>query len=333
MRIDFEEHLNTFSECKERPGRSGPQLLTRDCPFCGDGGWHLYVNARNGLWKCMKCSEVGSYLRLAAAFLGIPLHEAARTIRGLPPRRAPRVNELGRLREAVYDIDWDGLRGSDPVTVPLPERFKPCYLDGRYRIPKALKRRRLKKRTIREFNLGYCGLGTYGRRIIIPVVTGTEHAFQARAYDSDVYGPKYLSPKVDMGRLLFGEPWLAAGLPRVVVVEGVFDVMRLHEYGIPAVAVLGKSVSERQITILLSRAPREVVLMLDADDPRAEGSAWDAVDRLRGEVKSVRLASLPPGRDPDTATAQEVDDAIAAARDASPVCSTLRGRLSKLRHD
>lgn len=332
MRFDVAEHLAAHTEFRERSGHSGPQLNARVCPYCGDDNWHLYVNAKTGLWKCFKCGEgdARTYVHLIAKYMGASLSEALAVLRDAPPLRAPAHGNLGKLRAALDSMSFDTGSSVRLVDAPLPGPFVPCWDGKRWRIPSAVKRRRFARETLREFGIGYCLIGTYARRIIIPIRTGAERAFQARAFDADVHGPKYLSPDVDMGRLLFGEPLLAAGTDEVVVVEGAFDAMRLHEYGLRAVALFGKSVSDRQASIIADRA-RAAVVMLDADDPGAERVAWDSAARLASLMDHVRVARPPAGKDPDTSTREEAERALREALASAEPWTVARRRLAALR--
>jgi len=332
VRFDVAEHLAAHTEFRERSGHSGPQLNACACPYCGDEGWHLYVNAKSGLWKCFKCGEGEnrSFVHLIAKYMGASLSEALAVLRDAPPLRAPAHGNLGKLRTALDSMSFDTGGDVHLIDAPLPGPFVPCWDGMRWRVHAAIKRRRFKRETLREFGIGYCLIGLYARRIIIPIRTGRERAFQARVFNSEVAGPKYLSPDVNMSRLLFGEPWLLSGTEEVVVVEGAFDAMRLHEYGLRAVALFGKSVSDRQASIIADRA-RAAVVMLDADDPTAERAAWDCAARLASLMGRVRVARPPAGKDPDTSTREDVAVALREALASAEPWRAARRRLGGLR--
>ena len=87
---------------------------------------------------------------------------------------------------------------------------------------------------------------------------------------------------------------LAAGVKTVIVVEGYFDCMRVHQAGFPCVVTLmGSSLSATQESALLFH----IVLMLDGD--AAGRTASQAItDRLSGR-RSVQVVRLPDGCQPD----------------------------------
>jgi DNA primase len=143
--------------------------------------------------------------------------------------------------------------------------------------------------------------------------------------------PKYLNgPETDLfskRRTLFGLDFARkaaqAGAP-VVAVEGYMDVIALHQAGFAgAVAPLGTALTEEQLEELwrLSPAP---VLCFDGDAAGARAAARAAglaLPMLTAE-RTLRLAALPAGEDPDTlvrrgaGTFQPVLDAARPLSDA-----------------
>ena len=92
-----------------------------------------------------------------------------------------------------------------------------------------------------------------------------------------------------------------SGAP-IVVAEGYMDVIALHQAGFAgAVAPLGTALTEEQMEELwrLSPAP---VLCFDGDGAggRAASRAAEMVLPLLTAERTLRLATLPPGEDPDT---------------------------------
>lgn len=118
--------------------------------------------------------------------------------------------------------------------------------------------------------------------------------------------PKYLnSPETPIfrkGELLY-HMHLAKNAIRkagfAVLVEGYFDVQRLALTGVEqAVAPMGTSLAEAQ-AVLLKRFSNEVVLLYDSDSAGLTAT-FRAGDILLAHGVRVRVATLPPGDDPDT---------------------------------
>jgi DNA primase len=90
---------------------------------------------------------------------------------------------------------------------------------------------------------------------------------------------------------------LATGSPTVIVVEGYFDCLRVHQAGFPwVVALMGSSLSEAQATVLVERFER-VLLMLDGD---ATGHGASRVIHARLSQRAfVVVVQVPAGAQPD----------------------------------
>jgi DNA primase len=118
--------------------------------------------------------------------------------------------------------------------------------------------------------------------------------------------PKYLnspeSPVFRKGTLLY-QLHLAKGAIRTsesaIVVEGYFDVLRLHAAGIEnVVAPLGTALTGDQAGTL-RRFAKAATLLYDSDRPGLRASFRAGDELLRHGVR-VRVATLPPGEDPDS---------------------------------
>ena len=94
----------------------------------------------------------------------------------------------------------------------------------------------------------------------------------------------------------------ARGGAAVVAVEGYMDVIALHQAGFAgAVAPLGTALTEEQLEELWRLSPVPV-LCFDGDAAGARAAARTAELALPhlGAERSLRLATLPPGEDPDS---------------------------------
>ncbi|MCA9498649.1 MAG: DNA primase [Nitrospira sp.] len=122
----------------------------------------------------------------------------------------------------------------------------------------------------------------------------------------DGASPKYLnSPETDLffkGRSLYGmdkarQSGTVSG--RFYLVEGYFDVIALHQYGIEnAVAPLGTALTSDHVQILRRLAP-SVMLVFDGD-AAGVGAALRTLDLFMNSGIEVRVLLLPAGEDPDT---------------------------------
>ncbi len=89
----------------------------------------------------------------------------------------------------------------------------------------------------------------------------------------------------------------ATATKAVVLVEGYFDCMRVHQAGFPCVvALMGSSLSAAQERALLHQFER-VILMLDGD--AAGRAATQAIAARLSRRSPVVVACVPDGAQPD----------------------------------
>ncbi|MBI2936377.1 MAG: DNA primase, partial [Chloroflexi bacterium] len=163
-------------------------------------------------------------------------------------------------------------------------------------------------------------------RLMFPICEPQEKVagFGGRSLDGSE--PKYLnSPKTpifDKGRLLYGLP-LASDAIRLaaeaIVVEGYIDVVIAHQEGFRnVVASMGTALTDQQVGLLRGSAP-SCVLALDPDTAGQEATfhsleaSWKVFSRPshgygtpggttvyeRPSSVALKIAALPPGKDPD----------------------------------
>ena len=153
------------------------------------------------------------------------------------------------------------------------------------------------------FGLGYCSRGMMKGRICIPIhnEAGELVAYAGR-WPADAGWPegeeKYKLPTgFRKSHVLFGLERVSPGYEGCMLVEGFFSVFHLNALGVPAVALMGCSMSDEQIE-LLARRTRSITVLMDGD---AAGRAAhkEIVARL-AERLHVHAPLLPEGTSPDT---------------------------------
>jgi DNA primase len=89
------------------------------------------------------------------------------------------------------------------------------------------------------------------------------------------------------------------GRRHLVVVEGFFGAIALHQLDVPTVALMGRSLSEYQIELLRQAGAQYLTFLLDGDEA-GRSAAHAIMDRLAREPFRVKFALLPEGEQPDT---------------------------------
>jgi len=200
----------------------------------------------------------------------------------------------------------------------------------------------------------------FHNRITIPIrdSRGRICGFGARIVDpNDV--PKFLnspqSPIFDKGHLLFGLERASRAIraqEEAVIVEGYMDVMTAHQAGfLNVVSPMGTALTEAQLR-MLKRLARRIVLALDSDSAgdaaalRGLDVARETLDRegeavfdARGLVRfegrlqaDLRVATLPPGLDPDELILQDREAWRQRIGEARPVVEHVLGVITQGRN-
>lgn len=315
--IDLAEYLDVRGlVLREERGRHGAQLVC-ECPFCGRP--KLYLNAEEGhdnegLWVCYRCDERGNAVKLVMELDGVTRFEAKIIVKGIRDARPlSTVEDFLRRREAASEP-----REPEPAPLVLPEGFEPVYGGSRPGIHPYLTRRGISPKLAGAYGLGFCATGRYRDRILIPAYDErmTLLTYQCRS----VVGaePKYLAADVPRGRYLLGLHRIV-GEKRVALVEGPFDVLGCARAGVPAVAVLGKVITDAHRLALIALGVSEVVAMFD---PEAETSAARQARERFADAFEPSLAILPEGDPGD-----QPPEVIRAAFE-SPAVATRFGRYA-----
>jgi DNA primase len=171
---------------------------------------------------------------------------------------------------------------------------------------------------------GARGAGLYDwfrGRLMVPLIAngGTVLGFGARALATGDE-PKYLnsaeSPVYHKGSFLFALDFARRHAPdagEIVVVEGYFDAMAMHQAGLRhTVATSGTALTADQAR-LLKRLAARVALTYDGDRAGRE-AMMRSLGTLLAEGLEVAVVDLPDGEDPDTLLAKGGIEAWEEAR-------------------
>ena len=314
MSFEIESYLESnLKNYKESAGSE----VTAECPDCGKRGG-FYANTSSGAYVCFKCDFRGkNVVGLVAKIEGLSWSEARSYVfRNSVQLR--RRSDIFTLLDKVRALRPEAVKEEAPPTPPvafeLPKVFRPCWdeKEKKFFWPEWLDgKRKIKKRTAKAWGLGFCRVGHYAGRLIIPIRCPGGMSFTARDM-TDEQTPKYLNPTgADHRRLLIG--WHCTPLTGdLVLCEGPFDALRLWQNDIPALACGGKELHDDQMTMLRKLPPEtNVTIMLD---PEEETAPYKVADQLSSYFKSIYLAKLPEGTDPGDATREVAQKAVDFAK-------------------
>jgi DNA primase len=321
------------------------------CPFHGGRNRNFAVIPRKAMFYCYKCNVAGdafTYLmkrfgmdyptavREAARRAGIVIPEATRTG---PDPREPLFSAVAAahdwfVRRLTEGDDGRGARdylaGRDITLDQAAQNglgWAPAgtvFLGGMQElgiaepvlIEAGLAAKRDDGRVVPRFR----------ERLLFPIhdLRGRAVGFGGRLLREGE--PKYLNspetPLFQKGRLLYNLHAARAAIRQqesVLLVEGYFDVLRLVLAGVEhVVAGLGTALTAEQAG-LIRRTTQSAILLYDSDAAGLRATFRAADELLRHGVR-VRVATLPPGDDPDTLVRNGGADALTPLlRDAADV--------------
>lgn len=267
------------------------------CPFHDDRQPSLSVNLDRKLFHCFACQAKGDILDFVARIEQVSLPDAARIVArccGIVSegqlsgcRPPPKTVANRRIREVRQH---DG-KASTCCSIALDPTHRHLFDRG------------LTPEIIRVFGLGYCAQGRLRGRVCIPIHSpdGAEVlAYSGRWANDQVPDgiPRYLMPRGFKKSALLFNYHRVVGAHHLVIVEGYWSVFRLHALKVPAVALMGTSLSDPQMDLLRQSEARRFTLLLDADRAGRKATA-DLLPRL-SSLFFVRTPALPNNESPDT---------------------------------
>ena len=267
--------------------RSGRDQYRGCCPIHrGESHDAFHVNLSKNVFHCFACGAHGTVLDFVAAMDQCSLRQAALKLACVmtAPTAPACPNQLVTKKMNSSSPLGFTLRGVDP--------------DHPY-----LSARGIEKLTAVQFGVGfYRGAGIFAGRLVVPIHNerGELVAYCGRALDGTK--PRYRFPAgFAKSEFVFNLHRAAAATQQtVVLVEGFFDCLKLHQAGVPAVvALMGAALYEAQQAALL-RHFRSIILMLDGDTAGRRATA--AITAQLRPHATVRVIHLADGVQPDQLT-------------------------------
>lgn len=150
------------------------------------------------------------------------------------------------------------------------------------------------------------GVDTFRNRLMFPIFDFKDRivGFGGRALDDEIL-PKYLNtgenPVFNKGHLLYGFNWAREPIKEknfVILVEGYFDVLKLHCNGIEnCVAPMGTSLTGAQLQFL-RRFTDKMLLVFDSDQAGIQASLRN-LETVLARGFDTKICLLPVNFDPD----------------------------------
>ena len=316
------EHYGILDQFK----RSGDSL-SAPCPIHkGSNPTQFRVSISKNVWNCFsECKHGGNTLDFIARMDDVSILAAAnKAIEWfqLDPEAMSANSEEEAKQPSEAPKAGDAPRPK-PVAKPAPvvengAPNKPLQfrLDKLERTHPYLAERGLTLETIVDFGAGYCAKGMMAERIAIPIQNpeGAVVAYAGRFPGEPAEGtPKYKLPQGFRKSLeLFNIDRASKEPGPLVIVEGFFGCMKLHQFGCrKVVALMGSTMSAAQEELIRRHTDRnsQVIVMLDEDEAGRAGREDIAV-RLAKFVFVKVHAFDEDGQQPEDMSADEVNQII-----------------------
>ncbi|MDP3596244.1 MAG: DNA primase, partial [Nitrospirota bacterium] len=330
------------------------QNLKGLCPFHQEKSPSFTVSPSRQIFHCFGCGAGGNVFAFLMRITGASFPETVRdlgqkfgiVVPESGPNAGPQAAQMSRLEPLNRAVTaWfqqnlrDGSAGatardylaSRGIQAETIERFEigyaPAEWDG---LIKALS-----QQGFAQSDLAAAGLtvareqasGSYDRfraRVMFPI---TDLRKRVVGFGGRILGegtPKYLNspdtPLFKKGQTLYALDLAreaVARLKTVIVVEGYFDAVALHQAGLThTVATLGTALTAEHIQVL-RRFASKVVLLFDPDQAGVR-AALRGLDLFVNSGLGVKVVSLPAGEDPDTYVRKEGPEAFAQLEEQSP---------------
>ena len=315
--------------------------LRGKCPLpshSGDNENSFGVNTQKNAWACHAASCVsgregrkgGNVLDFVAVMENCSIRDAALKLQNwfnveasnerpsdYVPSRDRKKNGKKLVAEKKNEVtsdesnsEPDAETDTEPVNQPLEFTLKSVDSSHPY-----LKKRGIKPETAEHFNVGhFFGKGSMNNRLVIPIHNeqGELIAYAGRAIDNTE--PKYKLPTGFKKSLaLFNLHRVDGKSKEVIVVEGYFDCLKVHQAGFPnVISLMGSALSDQQEKLLLENFTH-IVIMLDGDQG-GRSAATDIASRLMHKV-FVRVVDVPADKQPDQLSSEELHQLLNFLKD------------------
>jgi DNA primase len=288
----FKEYIDT--NCDYKLVSNNEQYNIKDCPFCGNDKWKVYIGVKNRLGDCKVCGNTFNQYQFVAQCENTTPQQAYKLLQGEEIYRYEQL-EVEKIPEFQYEYE---------VLLPACEKV----YDNKYLIERGCN-----KEIIDYFNLLVASRGQYAGRIIIPIyhLDNSLVSFQARDYTGEAE-QRYLFPYgFNSKKMLYNCHHISKNPLSIILTEGVFDAIGWHKAGFTSVvSTFGKHISEEQIDMLRYINPKTVYFAWDS------GTIPEAIQMYKEynhyfDFKFI----LMPSQDADELLVKELDDLFINAID------------------
>jgi len=348
--------VELFSDYAKVKRQSGEVFVV--CPFHTEKTPSLHVEPSRGVFYCHGCGASGDIFTIPMKLEGLGFIDAVQYV-------ADRFNlEI----DSDLDDDAHAAREEMKKALNVAHHYFSSAI-SHPDAAAYLAKRQVSKETIKRWELGYCSSSSNGivqtlrdhnlidaavnagilrvsfgspscvfvNRIVFPIRNkiGQLVSFAGRDISGNAKA-KYINGKettlYNKSSILFG---LSKAIPsirdwnRVILVEGYFDVIALHQAEVSeAVAACGTALTKDHVK-LFSKLTDKALCLFDSDDAGRRAASKALPILAKNNIDSL-MVNLPEGMDPaDYATSKSLGDLLARIEEAEPLLATWLRSLSR----
>lgn len=326
MRNDITEVASSYMNLTRR-GRNMVGL----CPFHGEKTPSFNIYTENGSFYCFGCGVGGDIITFIMKIENLDYIDAVKFLAQRAGMEMPENtfdDSMSQLRKRIYEANRQAARFfHKQLYSPIGEKglsyfhsreladttikhFGLGYADSdRFSLCNHLKSLGFKNSEIVAANLAFQSKRSnsiydrFNDRVMFPIIDlrGNVIAFGGRILTDEK--PKYLNtsdtPVFKKSANLFSlNNAKNTGSRTLILCEGYMDVIAVNQAGIQnAVATLGTALTSEQ-ALLMKRYADEVIICYDADEA-GQKATQRAIELLRNAGLSIKVISIPQGKDPD----------------------------------
>jgi DNA primase len=304
--------------------------LNGPCPIHnGENPTQFRVSTSKNIWNCFsKCKQGGNVLDFISRMEDVSIHAAAlKAIEWFQldtaavarnsddAEESEHAEPRGKPASAPKTPESKQTPKEDTSTLNKPLKFR---LEKLERSHPYLTERGLTTETLVDFGAGFCAKGMMAGRIAIPIhnQNGEVVAYAGRLVGEPTDdSPKYkLPPGFRKSLELFNIDRASKESPEqpLIIVEGFFDCMKLHQHGHrKTVALMGSTLSIGQEELIRkhTNSNSQVIVMLDEDEAGQVGREQIAVRLSRFCFVKTHVFD-EAGAQPENLSAEELHEII-----------------------
>lgn len=263
----------------------------------------IKVGVETSLFKCFACGESGTLASLVQSYANLSKSKDLSRMSDLLLKQ-DKPSMISSLKRAVSSANDCTIKSRGPKALcsTILNRFLPAFDIEESR--DYLRGRGLTKTDVNEFNVLF---DPSFKRIVFPIrnIEGSLVGAVGRSLED---GPKFYNYfGFEASKCLGGVHRLTEEYDKVILVEGMFDVIRLRRYesilNAQAVCTFKAEASKEQCN-LLSGIAKPTIVCYDGDMAGYKGSE-KTTKRLNGLVPYLKNVKLPEGGDVDSVSQEE----------------------------